>query len=283
MKFFGNGLRSSHELVGGFGVFSVVATVLLLAFAGGSVFAAALSQGYSSDQNLPPGTLVSINSQKANAVAAANSENYSNILGVVVTKSTVSVSDTKTQIQVSSSGTASVLASDINGPVKKGDKITSSPIDGVGMRATQNARVVGTAQENLTPGSTNAQTRTITDKTGAPKKVLIGIIAVDVSVADYQVPASQSKYVPSFVRDLSNYIGGKQVSTIRILSVMAIIFIALICVVTFIYGAVRSGISSIGRNPLAKPAIQRSITKVIGLAIGILISTGIMVYIILKG
>jgi hypothetical protein len=246
------------------------------------VWAAAYSQGYSSSESLPAGTLVSLNYQTPGSVTPANSDINNEPLGVVVSSSVASVSNQSSQVQVSTSGVVNVLASNINGAINRGDKIAASPISGVGMRNSQSGEIAGTAQSDLTSSSPDAQMMTVKNKSGVSKQILVGLVSIDINVSYYQVPVmAQPTYIPQFIRNISDNLTGKTVSNLRILASLGVLLITLICVITIIYTAVRTGIGSIGRNPLAKSSIQRGITKVIVLSIIVLIAACAGAYMIL--
>jgi hypothetical protein len=117
-----------------------------------------ISQGFLTNSNQPVGSIVSLQKNSSNFVNAANASNADNILGVVIGSdgSQVSVSSSQTnQVQVATNGVEAVLVSDINGKIAVGDPITASPIGGVGMKATSNAKVVGIAQDSF-PNSTSS-------------------------------------------------------------------------------------------------------------------------------
>ncbi len=210
--------------------------------------AASLSVGYRSNQALPGGTIVAADSQSSGAVVAANSQSSPTILGVVVVDSTLAVSQSNSQVQVTSDGVAKVLVSDINGPVRRGDRITTSPLDGIGMKATETSRVVGLAQDDLTDNTPGVQTKTVTDKQTKQKQVLISLVSVTVNIGSYQ-PIDNQTVLPRFIRDISSSISGREPSSARIWSSLVILMVTLLIVIVLIYGAVRSSIGAIGRNP----------------------------------
>jgi len=57
-----------------------------------------------------------------------------------------------------------------------GDQITASPINGVGMKATDSAKVVGIAQDNLAGSQDSKQS--YTDKKGHKHSVLLGQVPI---------------------------------------------------------------------------------------------------------
>lgn len=252
---------------------------------GGTTLAATFSIGYTSATKMPNGTLVASDPQNNNtAVVPANSITNNNLVGVVVSDSAAVVSDGSTdKVDVTSDGNAYILVSDINGKPVNGSKISASPLDGIGMVTTEASKIVGTLQGDLTSNSPGAQTKSVKDKNGAEKRVLVGLVPIAINVTYYQPPDTASRLVPEFLRELSNTVGGKEVSPARIWGSLAVVVGGLAIVTVLVYGAVRSSIGAIGRNPLARSAIQWSLTKVIILSAVILIGTGTIVYLILRG
>src|SRR5690348_2756035 len=111
-----------------------------------------ISQSYSTTDNLPIGSIVALKKNTTDNVQAANLENADNIFGVTINTSSslLSIQGTQgQQVQVATQGMENVLVSDYNGVVKQGDAITASPIAGVGMKATDNIRIVGMAQQDM--------------------------------------------------------------------------------------------------------------------------------------
>ncbi len=270
------GYRSNRGLIGAILLFVVLLVPAVM------VGASSISVGYTTSQSLPTGSIVAPDGQSSGAVVAANATTQPNILGVVVPMGTLSVTQDNTQVQVTNEGTANVLVSDINGPIQKGDKITASPLDGIGMKATDAGKVLGTTQGELSSSTPNVETKTVTNKKGETKQVQVGMVPITLNVGFYQ-PVPTKTMVPKLIRDISNNISGKEVSAARVWGSLGVLAVSLLIVVVLLYGAVRSSIGAIGRNPLAKSAIQHSMSKVIGLAMFILaVSTG-AVYLILKG
>ena len=247
-----------------------------------AVVAASISVGYLTTQALPSGAIVAPDSQNNGAVVPADSDSNSNILGVVVVDSTLAVSQANTQVQVTTEGVAKVLVSNINGSVNKGDRIIASPLAGIGMKATETGKVLGVAQDSLSAKSTGVQYQTVTDKLGKQKQVMVGLVPLTINITTYQPDTGQTA-LPGFIKDVSGAISGKSVSPTRIWSSLIILLVTLLVVVVLLYGAVRSSIGAIGRNPLAKSAIQRSMTRVILLAVFILSVSSSAIYVILRG
>lgn len=238
-----------------------------------------LSESYSSPDKLAIGSLVSIQDDQTDIVKAAESSNVGNLLGVVIASgsSLLTLSNGKAdEVQVATIGTLPVLASDINGEIKRGDHVTASPIKGVGMRASANVRVIGVAQG----GMTNAKTEKYKDSAGQEKTVTIGEVPVLVNVA-YFFKEPEKTVVPAAIQNVANSLAGREVGTVPVLISGAIFLIMLIIVASLVYSMIRSSIISVGRNPLSQSAIYRDLVQLSGLVLAILGVGLVSIYLIL--
>jgi hypothetical protein len=260
-------------------------SVVLLVSATAYAASGAISQSYqTSTTNLTQGTLLSLTATGSNVVEpASSSNNASYLVGIAANKPLVELSSSgQNSIQVVVGGTAEALVSDANGAVGVGDKITASPISGIGMRATSSAEIVGVAQSNL--DSVSTVTKSFSGKDGKSISVKVGLLPIAVGVNYYSAVSSQgaiSEFVPPFLQSIANALTGKQISPIRVLLGSAALLLGFIIVMVILYASVRSGIISIGRNPLAEKALRRGLVDVIIAAIGVLVITVVAVYIIL--
>ncbi len=259
----------------GTGVFVVV-----LAVATPAAYAVtSLSESYSSPDDLAIGSLVSVQDDQTDIVQAAESSNVENLLGVVITdgSSLLTLSNGKdNEVQVATSGTLPVLASDINGEIKRGDHVTASPIKGVGMLASANIRVIGVAQGDMT----NVKEETYKNSKGEEKKVRIGEVPVSVNVA-YYFKEPEKTVLPASIQNIANSLAGREVGTVPILISGAIFLIMLIIVASLVYSMIRSSIISVGRNPLSQSAIYRDLVQLSGLVLAILGVGLVSIYLVL--
>jgi hypothetical protein len=242
-----------------------------------------VSQGFTTDQtNLVAGTLMGLSPNTHSAEPALNTRSYQ-LLGLVADQPLIALSDGSKEVQITISGPARALVSDINGDIKTGDKITASPISGIGMKTIDAGQIVGTAQADLSSVSTTD--RTITDKSGKSQIIKIGSIPLQVSVGYYAGLQDQGKLasaLPPFILTFANNIAGQQVSALRVLiSLIAFIF-GFVIVANMLQSAIRSNIISVGRNPLAKTALRRELVDVLTTALVILLLTVVIVYLILR-
>ena len=260
-----------------FGLFLIIFMVPIAANA-----VTLISQSFLSDTSLQAGTIVSLQQNSSDHVTSANTSNANNILGVVIGAgdSQVSISSGNgTQVQVVTSGVEQVLVSDINGKILAGDPITASPISGIGMKATQNSKVVGIAQDNF-PNST-ASKQTYKDKNGQQQTSNLGQVPVLVSVT-YYFKQPDKTLIPQAIQNIANALAGKTVNSLPIIISIAIFVVTLVIVVGIVYALIHSSIISIGRNPMSQAAVYRNVIQLSALVLVILGVAVISIYMILS-
>ncbi len=245
----------------------------------------AISQSFSaSSSDIAEGTILSLQLGTSSVVEPANSDtSASSLEGVAADKPLVELSgNQQNTIQVVVSGITPVLVSNINGSINSGDRIAPSPISGVGMKAITPTEVIGTAQANLS--SVTTVTKQITNKSGQQVAVKIGLIPVAINVSYYSSTSTNGNlaaYIPPFLQNLANSVaGGKSVSPFRVLVGTVGLLLGFATVGLMLYTSIRSGMTSIGRNPLAQGALRRGLVDVLVAALGILVVTALLVYIV---
>lgn len=264
---------------------AVFAVGALLLFAVPRVHSAAISEAYKSNDKLVAGTLVILDDKAARTVNPATIERIDNLLGVVIAPESalLNLSTSADSLQVATSGVAEILVSDDNGSIATGDRITASRIAGVGAKATQTGRVVGVAQADFNQDSKGAEDQNVKFPDGTEKTVKVGRIPLLIDITTYNAGGAEEKTaIPKFIQDIAEAIAGKKVPTGKLIAGIIIIVLALVSVTVLLYGAVHSSIISIGRNPLSRHSIQRSLIEVIFLAVAILIIAFGAVYVIFR-
>jgi len=241
----------------------------------------AISQGFkTSDTDITAASLVGIEEGNTNAIELSANGKEDRLVGVVSNNPLIELSDGGSGVQVVTSGLTMTLVSDINGDIANGDKITASPIEGVGMKATESSVIVGTAQGDLK--SVETDERTITTKDGKRETVKIGLMPVQVSVAYFTVEEEESsQFVPGFLQNLANNVSGRNVSPVRVLVAALILLLVFISITVLIYSAVRSSIISIGRNPLSESAVRKSLAEVGLTVFAVLLFSSLIIYLVL--
>jgi hypothetical protein len=253
-------IASTLWLILGFAVLAMQASP----FASALTTSQTIAQGFKSDASsgIVAGAIVSTKQSDGASIELATPDSAGRIVGVADKDPLLAISTGKAEMQVVLAGTTNVLVSDINGSIRPGDKIAASPIAGVGMLATADGRVVGTAQTGFT-GKTG-QTRAIKDSNGKQHTVHIGSLPIQIGVAYYQAPGSN--FLPPFVQRIANSIAGRPVSLIRIVTSSLLLLVSFVGITVLIYASTRSAMISLGRNPLAAHDIRKSLYQVIGVA-----------------
>src|SRR6266550_4166741 len=206
---------------------------------------AAISQGFKTNaKDLATGALVSLQSDNQSTIELAHTERVNQLIGVVGDTPLVELSNNDKEIQVVISGTAQALVSDINGDIKSGDKITASPISGIGMKATSSGLVVGTAQADFSTVQRTDQI--VNDKKGEPKTVKAGRLPLQVNVTYYAAPEDKYSFLPPFLQALANAVAGKDVSPVRVLVSTLVLLFGFVSIAVLLYSSTRSSIISIG-------------------------------------
>jgi hypothetical protein len=229
-----------------------------------------ISESYISSDKLPTGSIISLKKGSTDHIEAASTSNAAYILGVVIdgNNSQISFSSDKTnEVHVGTNGVQPVLVSDINGAIAVGDPITASPIKNVGMKATDNVKIVGVAQEAFPNGSASKQT--FKDQKGQQETVKLGQISVLVNVA-YFYKQPDKTIIPSAIQSVANALAGKKVNALPIILSIGIFIMAMIVVISIVFSLIRNSIISVGRNPMAQAAVYRNVIQLSGLVIIIL-------------
>ncbi len=238
-----------------------------------------ISQSYQTSDTLTEGSIVSLKKDSTDEVVAATSKNADNIFGVVINSdnSLLRISSKNgNQVQVASEGTMSVLASDINGTIHRGDHITASPISGIGMRANGNVRIVGIAQGDMVV----QDKQTIKGDNGKDEQITLGEVPVLINVS-YFFKQPERTLIPTAIQNIANSLAGKEVSPLPVLVSAGIFFVMLVIVSSIIYSMIRSSIISVGRNPMSQSAIYRDLIQMSTLVMAILTVGIIAIYLVL--
>lgn len=245
-------------------------------------------EGHSADQPLQIGTIVQLAGSGTAKVAPATYDKASQMYGVVIDERelsvTVSNADLPNQLYVATGGTHDMLVSTQNGPIKSGDYVTISAVDGIGMLAQPEQKTVfGRALANF-DGKTNViGTAQLKDTTGkAANKVAFGRIPVVIDIRRNPDEKSTKANVPQFLQRLGEAIAEKPVGPLRIYLSILITGVCVVAAIVLLYSGVRNALISIGRNPLSKKSIFRALAEVILTALIVLITGLFAVYLLLK-
>lgn len=243
------------------------------------------TQGYGFDGSLQKGMIVRLKEGENDKVQPVSKEQMDKIHGVVVdpNDAAVTLSGDGQKVFVATRGRHQILVSNENGEVREGDFITVSSISGVGMKAGEvQPLIVGRATEGFDGTSKVAGNAKVKDSAGGEQDVKFGRVSAEINIGNNPWLRSEEPNMPEFLRKASEAIAGKPVDTIRVYISLTIFFITTIISGSLLYGGVRSGIISIGRNPLSKKLIIRGMLQVVIAGLIIFLLGIFAVYLILK-
>lgn len=260
----------------------VVVMLTLLGLAPVGASSANLSHAYHADGVVKNGSIVSLDPARQDFVVPANLNNGGKLLGVVVASndSLIAVDASPGTVQVATSGSATALVSTLNGDIHVGDQIGVSPFNGIGMKALPGSRIIGLAQTAFNAKSPDATSQTVTDKQGKKSTIRVGYAQVNIAIGTNATVLSAENL--NSLQKFAKAITGRTVSTNRVILSLAVAIVALFALVTLIYASIYGSIISIGRNPLAKYAVFRTLGSVMGLALLTAIVSGVTIYFLLK-
>lgn len=250
-------------------------------YGGGSV------QAYAADAPLGNGTVVVLTGKEANRVKVATQKEAQNMFGVVVDPSRLPLTVTggvpENETFVAASGTYDVLVSNQAGDVVSGDYLTLSSIDGVLMKAgDEEVTVFGRANGAFNKNSVVLGNPSLKASDGSTKTVNLGSVPVTIDVKNNPNHKSTDSNLPEFLKRVGQAIAEKEVSPVRIYLSLGITVITLIAAIAVLYAGIRSGVISIGRNPMSKKSIFKALVQVILTSLLILIVGLFAVYLLLR-
>jgi hypothetical protein len=237
-----------------------------------------ISRSYTASQQIPAGSLVSLTNAQTGAVAPASTTNSRQLLGVAVKSddSLLAINPSSSKVQVATSGSAAVLVSTLNGSLKVGDLVAVSPLAGIGMKARAGDRVVGVAQAAFSADTTGVKQRQITDTSGHKHRVSVGFVTTNLAVG------TASQQALNGLQRLAQDVTGRTVSTARVVISLVIAVTALTALITLVYAAIYGGVISVGRNPLAKFVVLRTVADAIVMAVIIAVLAAAAIYLLLR-
>ena len=201
-------------------------------------------------------------------------------MAVASNDSLLAVDATPGTTQVATNGTAAVLVSDIAGDIAVGDQVSVSPFNGVGMRGQSGLRVIGLAQTAFSKNSPVASVQRVTDRKGKANRVAVGLVRVTIAIGGGSADAQYENLngLQRFARSIT----GHTVSTARAAISLVVVIVSLLALITLVYASIYSSIISVGRNPLAKYAVFRTLGSVLAMAALTTLVAGVTVYLLLR-
>lgn len=251
------------------------------------IYSQTVTQGYETDTPLQIGMIVRMKAGSDRKVEALKQQAGDEMLGIVVApnESPVSLSTVNAgqEAFVATYGRHDVLVSTQSGTIKNGDFIAISSLDGIGMKAGKPQKVVvGKALQDF-DGQKDPQGTAELQTSMGKRTITLGRIPVEVSIAHNPLyEQNRVANVPEFLMKAANAISNREVSAFRIYASVIVLCICVIIGGIILFVGVRSGMTAVGRNPLAKKSIVRSLIQVTLISLIVFVIGIIAVYLLLR-
>lgn len=261
-------------------------TLLLSAVAMPVAQAQSVAQSYAADSPLQAGMIVKLSGDKTKVIPVSQSDN-DKMYGIVIRSNdaplTLSEGEAPQAVFVVTNGKYQILVTDQNGPIKKGNYLIVSAVEGVGMKANATIKyIVGKALSDF-DGKTGVLSSTkLKDGAGVDRTVNFGYVDADINVSRNPLAPAEDSNLPGFLRKASEAVSGKAVSPFRGYVALGVLTVTALIVVAILYAGVRTSLISLGRNPLARKSIIRNLLQVVLIALIILVAGLIAVYLLLR-
>lgn len=283
-------MRKTARLIvaAGITLFIAVGAVLPVSAIGTPATTDGVAQSYTAQGTIRQGMIVGLNHQDTTRVAPLTTHNITDMLGAVIAASdaplTLSGTANETQVYVATSGQYNVLVSNQNGQIRIGNYISISGLNGIGMKADDSEQtILGKAVSNFDGTAAHStSTATVTTRNGVKANVNIGIVTVAINVTSNPNLGKGTGNLPGFLQVASTSIANKTVSAPRVYLSLGVLILTAFISGSLLYGGVRNGIVSIGRNPLARRSIMRSLVQVVLVSVIVFIIGLFAVYLLLR-
>lgn len=244
----------------------------------------AVTQGYSSDEFLQRGMIVRLSAKEQGKIETVEIKDAEKMHGIVVdpNDAPVTLSSDGSKVFVATSGRYEVLVSNQNGPIKPGDYVTISAIRGIGMKAGDEDKMAIGRAITAFDGAAGVVSSTSVKKGSEDIPVKIGRIEVDIAVGRNPLMKIPEPNLPTALQKATQSIAGHEISAARTYTAVLIFVLTTISAATLMYSGIRSGVISLGRNPLSRKTITRGIIQVVVSGLIIFISGIFGVYLLLK-
>ena len=276
LKLFKKFVNSSWLLLG------IVAIATLACSSQAIAASPTISHNYQEYRSIPNGSIVSLDTHNSSYVQPANTNNGSRLIGVTLpsNQSLLAIDPNNAEIEVATSGTVTTLVSTLDGNISVGDQVAVSALAGVGMKALPGSQVIGLADASFTSTSNDVTSQTIKDTSGKVHTVVVGYIPVTIAITVVPTGSNGNSGLSSLQKFAQSFTG-HITSTARIILALAVAAITLVILAVLIYASIYGSIISIGRNPLAKFAIMRSLASVLRIAVLMIVLAGLVIFLLL--
>lgn len=244
-----------------------------------------VTEGFSSEAQLQRGMIIAIDKSDGTKIKAASKDTAKDTHGIIVSANDtpITLSQEGQQYFVATVGHFDVLVSNQNGNVSKGDYIAISAIPGIGMKAGDKDPIIaGKAMADFDPKKDIVGVVKLKDTAGKEFEVTIARIQAQINVARNPLLKATEAELPDALKRITDSIAGKQTSPFRGYVALVVFVLSTVAAASLMYGGVRSAVISVGRNPLSKKSIMRSMIQVIVSGLIIFITGLFGVYLILR-
>jgi len=262
----------------------LLAGLAVPAAAAASSVSGAVIQSYNAGPSVLAGMVVETEPRDQSTVMPLTVQDIRNMLGVVVPADDAAIilapqSASARQVLVASSGNYGILVSNQDGSVKAGDYLTMSSLPGIAMKAANDqAEIIGRAGGDFDGVNNTLSTVSLKVSSGHSTNVAIGQVPVSVRLGPN--PLYQKSNLPGFLSRAASNVSNKP-GSIRIYLSAAVLLATLLISGVMFYGGVRSSITAIGRNPLAKREINRNLVQSVAAGLVIFLAGILAAYLIL--
>lgn len=257
------------------------------ATAASSSSSSAVTQSYNAGSSVLPSMIVEFKPKDKTTVIPLDSSSVSSMLGVVIPSNNATIvlspeNVSTQQVLVAPSGRYNVLVSNENGTIKAGDYLTISALPGISMKAdASQGLIVGRAVNSFSARNTISEV-TLKNSQSPITHVSVERIVVDVQLAPNPLYLKNSNSIFVFLSRSEFAVTNKQASPLKTYLSGLVLLATIIIAGVVLYAGTRSAIISIGRNPLAKSVIGRSMIKTIVAGIVVFAIGVSVVYLILN-
>lgn len=247
-----------------------------------------VTQSFNADPTVQLGMIVASKEKDGGTVEPLIPSRIVAMLGVVIrpNDTTFTLSPTNSTVQqvfVAKAGRYSTLVSNQNGPIKAGDPITISAVSGIGMKADkEQAVVLGKAITAFEGNKDVVGKVSIKDDSGLKRDVSISRVTVEIAIASNPLASEISDKVPGALNKVAVAVSGKPISAGRIYLGLATLLVASFIAGNVVYSGIKNGMSAIGRNPLSKKSIIKSLIQTVIAGLIVFIVGIFAVYLLLK-
>lgn len=258
-------------------IFVIVGFFTFVIFGGVSVHAVSISEDFKANDSYPNGSIVSLTKASSDQVELSNTNNTDYLLGVVndPNQSAISFDKNETDVSVALRGDVKVLVSNVNGEIVQGDFITTSWLDGVGMKASADSqqKIIGVAQEDF--DLSQATEYGDIDTPSGKQKVSVDTVLVRLSDKEGTESTLENK---NSVEEAFSEVIGQDVSLDKIIIGSLLFVMSLTVSGMFTISSIKGSFISIGRNPMASTSINKGMVRVAIISTVILLTGTVVAY-----